>query len=87
MTILIAFTKLSKETKKTLKEFIIKQTALNEFIFEVVSDAELSDDILDDIKKKAELYLESGLNIKIIRKDIIERPASGKIKHFYSLLN
>lgn len=75
------------ESSGVLKEFIIKQTALNEFIFEVVSDAELSDDILDDIKKKAELYLESGLNIKIIRKDIIERPASGKIKHFYSLLN
>jgi phenylacetate-CoA ligase len=75
------------ESSGVLKEFIIKQTALNEFIFEVVSDAELSDSILDEIKKKAELYLEDGLNIKIIRKDFIKRPTSGKIKHFYSLLN
>jgi phenylacetate-CoA ligase len=74
------------ESSGVLKEFIIKQTALNEFVFEVVSDAELSNTILEDINKKAELYLESGLNIKIIRKDFIDRPASGKIKHFYSLI-
>lgn len=75
------------ESSGVLKEFIIKQIALDEFVFEVVSEAELSENILKDIKKKAELYLESGLNIKIIRKDFIERPTSGKIKHFYSLLN
>lgn len=75
------------ESSGVLKEFIIKQTALNEFIFEVVSDAELSDDVLQDIKRKAELYLERGLSIKIIRKDFIERPPSGKIKHFYSQLD
>jgi phenylacetate-CoA ligase len=74
------------ESSGVLKEFIIKQTALNEFVFEVVSDAELSNTILEDIKKKAELYLESGLIIKIIRKDFIDRPVSGKIKHFYSLI-
>ena len=30
---------------------------------------------------------ENGLNIKIIRKEYIDRPTSGKIKHFYSLIN
>lgn len=75
------------ESSGVLKEFIIKQTAINEFIFEVVADQDLSEEIIDDIKKKAELYLEKGLEIKIIRKDFIDRPASGKIKHFYSLIN
>ena len=32
-------------------------------------------------------YLESGLKLKIKRVSHIERPSSGKIKHFYSELN
>jgi phenylacetate-CoA ligase len=75
------------ESSGVLKEFIIKQTAINEFIFEVVSDNDLSEDVLKEIKLKAALYLENGLNIKIIRKEYIDRPTSGKIKHFYSLIN
>ncbi len=75
------------ESSGILKEFIIKQIAIDEFVFEVVSEQELSDNILAEIKTKAELYLEKGLKINIVRKEFIDRPASGKIKHFYSLIN
>lgn len=75
------------ESSGVLKEFIIKQTALDHFIFEVVTDGDLDPSVIEQIRKKAILYLEKGITIDIERKEFIERPASGKIKHFYSLLN
>lgn len=74
------------ESSGVLKEFIIRQTALNSFEFDVVSDRPLSDNEIKDIYGKMDVYLEPGLKLKINRVEKIQRPASGKIKHFYSEL-
>ncbi|MFM9986967.1 MAG: phenylacetate--CoA ligase family protein, partial [Flavobacteriales bacterium] len=74
------------ESSGVLKEFIIRQTALNSFEFDVVSDRPLTPEETKDIRDKMDLYLEPGLVLKINRVEKIQRPASGKIKHFYSEL-
>ncbi len=74
------------ESSGVLKEFIIRQTALNSFEFDVVSDRALTLEETRDIHNKMDLYLEPGLLLKINRVEKIQRPASGKIKHFYSEL-
>jgi len=74
------------ESSGILKEFIIRQTALDTFEFDVVSDKPLEARDIEELKKTAEEYLESGLTIIVHQVERIERPASGKIKHFYSEL-
>ena len=74
------------ESSGVLKEFIIRQTALDVFEFDVVSDHPLSPYDIEELKKTAQEYLEPGLTILVHQVDRIERPASGKIKHFYSEL-
>ena len=74
------------ESSGVLKEFIIRQTALDTFIFDIVTDRDLFESEIDDIKNKMETYLESGLNLVINRIPEIKRPTSGKLKHFYSEL-
>jgi phenylacetate-CoA ligase len=73
-------------TNQGIKEFIIRQVKPEKFIFEVVSETPLTDRDKGAIRKGAELYLEPGLDIEIVQKDRILRPASGKIKQFYSEL-
>jgi phenylacetate-CoA ligase len=72
------------ESKGILKEFIIRQTAIDTFIFDIVCDGELDADVAIEITQKAEMYLEKGLHIILNKTYEIKRPASGKIKHFYS---
>ena len=74
------------ESSGVLKEFIIRQTALDTFVFDVVTDRDLYESEIDDIKNKMDSYLEPGLNLQIKRVPIINRPSSGRIKHFYSEL-
>tara|TARA_B100002051_G_scaffold275982_1_gene321863 strand:- start:1027 stop:2343 length:1317 start_codon:yes stop_codon:yes gene_type:complete len=75
------------ESTGVLKEYLIRQTKINEFIFEIVTDDPLSHEQESIIKEKVEKYLEPGLNIIFKRMDTINRPASGKIKHFISELD
>ena len=75
------------EKTTVLKEFIIKQLAPDYFIFDIVSTEPISEDISMEIKKKMDRYLEPGIKFDINRVASIERPKSGKIKHFYSLLD
>ena len=75
------------ESSGVLKEFIIRQTSLDTFIFDVVTDRALSVNEIGEIKDKMDLYLEPGLKLKINRVSKINRPSSGKIKHFYSEIN
>ena len=72
------------ESSCILKEFIIRQTKIDTFIFEVIADRDLTINQINTLKLKVEIYLEPGLNLIIKRVSTIERPASGKIKHFYS---
>lgn len=74
------------EEKSFIKEFIVRQTKLDTFEFDIVSDMPLSKDMESELSKKIEEYLEPGLNIIINLVDHIDRPSSGKIKHFYSEL-
>lgn len=74
------------ESSGVLKEFIIRQTALNSFEFDIVSDRPLTGQEAQDIRSKMDAYLEPGLSLKINRVEKIKRPVSGKIKHFYSEL-
>ena len=74
------------ESSGILKEFIIRQTALDTFEFDVVSDKPLKAKDIEELKKTAEEYLEPGLRIVVNQVDRIQRPPSGKIKHFYTEL-
>ena len=72
------------ESSGSLKEFIIRQTSKNTFIFDIVSDNDLSNKEIEKIKDKMDTYLEPGLKIIINRVELIKRSKSGKIKHFFS---
>jgi phenylacetate-CoA ligase len=74
------------ETSGVLKEFIIRQTKRDQFIFDIVADRDLTTEERELVKQKISLYLEPGLDIILNRVKSIERPASGKLKHFYSEL-
>lgn len=75
------------ENMGSLKEFIIKQTEIDKFVFEVVSDVEISDREKNLIQKNMDMYLEPGLRFEIQRVPKIERTKAGKMKHFHSYLN
>lgn len=74
------------ESSGSLKEFIIRQTSIDTFEFDVVSDTEITDQQKQEILSKMELYLEPNLKLVINNVSRIERPNSGKIKHFYNQL-
>ncbi len=74
------------EASGILKEFIIRQTGPREFEFDIVADRKLNADEENLIRQKTELYLEPDLGIRFNYPEKINRPASGKIKHFYSEL-
>lgn len=74
------------ESSGVLREFIIRQTGLADFVFDIVADRELTGDEEAAIRAKMEMYLEPGLRLTIRRVPSITRPVSGKIKHFYSEL-
>ena len=72
------------EKSGSLKEFIIRQVSIDKFIFDIVSDHDLSPEEIDTIQSNLDKYLEEGLKLEINRVKEIKRPDSGKIKHFYS---
>jgi phenylacetate-CoA ligase len=74
------------ESSGILREFIIRQTEINKFVFEVVSDDDLSEKDKNLIQKKMDIYLEPGLSFVIKRVEKIERTKAGKMKHFHSSL-
>jgi phenylacetate-CoA ligase len=74
------------ESSGVLKEFIIRQTETDHFVFDIVADRDLSISEKEEIEAKIATYLEPGLRLTINRVEQIDRPASGKLKHFYSEL-
>ena len=74
------------EDDGNVKEFIIKQTKIDSFEIEYVSETELNLAQIQKIKKAIELYLESGLNFTFTRKLSLERSNRGKLKQFKSML-
>ncbi len=74
------------ERTNCLKEFIIRQTGLQTFVFDIVSDRDLTADETIEIKNKTALYLGPGLEVVINRVPAIQRTQAGKLKNFYSEL-
>lgn len=72
---------------ESLKEFVIKQTKPDTFVFEMVSDTEIGEKDKEMIRKKMDEYLEPDLKAEFIRVEKIQRTKAGKMKQFYSLVN
>lgn len=69
-----------------VKEFIVQQTAPNNFSIIYVSEKELPERKIDEIKRAMAKYLEEGLEVKFIHKKILNRSKRGKLKQFESLI-
>lgn len=74
------------EDDGNVKEFIIKQTKINQFEVEYVSDSQLNEEQIEKINQAVALYLEPNLHFTFIRKTTLQRTNRGKLKQFTSLL-
>ena len=74
------------EDDGNVKEFVIKQTKIDTFDIEYVSQTELNWEQIEKIETAIALYLEKGLIFTFTRKEKLERSKSGKLKQFVSLL-
>ena len=74
------------EDDGNVKEFVIKQTKINQFEVEYVSDSELNEEQIEKINQAVALYLEPNLHFTFNRKNTLERSNRGKLKQFTSLL-
>ncbi|AXB55938.1 phenylacetate--CoA ligase family protein [Flavobacterium fluviale] len=74
------------EDDGNVKEFIIKQTKIDNFEIEYVAENELDSKQIHKIKEAIDLYLEPNLNFTFTRKTVLERTNRGKLKQFKSYL-
>ncbi len=74
------------EDDSNVKEFVIKQTKIDTFEVEYVSETELNLTQIYKIERAISLYLEKGLTFVFFRKEKLERSKSGKLKQFVSLI-
>jgi phenylacetate-CoA ligase len=74
------------EDDGNVKEFVIKQTKIDTFDIEYVSQNELTSDQIKNMEKAITTYLEPDLTFTFTRKSILERSKSGKLKQFVSLV-
>jgi phenylacetate-CoA ligase len=74
------------EDDGNVKEFVVKQTKIDTFEIEYVSELELTSDQIREIEKAIATYLENGLQFSFVRKEKLIRTKSGKLKQFVSLL-
>ena len=74
------------EDDGNVKEFVIKQTKIDTFEIEYVSETELNLVQIQKINQAIEIYLEPNLNFSFLRKTTLERSNRGKLKQFQSML-
>lgn len=74
------------EDDGNVKEFVIKQTKIDTFEVEYVSEKALTESQIQNIEKAITTYLESGLSFIFTRKEKLDRSKSGKLKQFVSLI-
>ncbi|WP_343618366.1 phenylacetate--CoA ligase family protein [Flavobacterium sp.] len=74
------------EDDGNVKEFTIKQTKIDTFEIEYVSENELTSEQIEKIKQAINLYLEPNLSFSFTRKTVLERTNRGKLKQFQSCL-
>lgn len=74
------------EDSGNVKEFVIKQTKIDRFEIEYVSNSILQLKELELITQAINGYLEPGLHFTFTRKETLERTNRGKLKQFSSVL-
>jgi phenylacetate-CoA ligase len=74
------------EDDGNVKEFLIKQTKIDSFQVEYISDSPLNLLQIEKIEKSITLYLEPNLKFSFTRKKALERSHRGKLKQFKSIL-
>jgi phenylacetate-CoA ligase len=74
------------EDDGNVKEFVIRQTKIDTFEIEYVSENKLNSTQINKIEDAIALYLEKGLTFIFVRKEKLERTKSGKLKQFKSML-
>jgi phenylacetate-CoA ligase len=74
------------EDDGNVKEFIIKQTKIESFEIEYVSETVLNVEQIKKIERAIALYLEPNLKFIFNRKERLERSSRGKLKQFISLI-
>lgn len=74
------------EDDGNVKEFIVKQTRIDSFEIDYVSEFDLTSAQIKKIEDAIELYLEPNLKFIFTRKDFLERTKRGKLKQFQSML-
>ena len=74
------------EDDGNVKEFVIKQTKIDAFEIDYVSEVVLTLAQINKIEEAIALYLEPHLNFTFTRKNTLERTNRGKLKQFKSLL-
>jgi phenylacetate-CoA ligase len=74
------------EDDGNVKEFVVKQTKIDTFEIEYVSQFELTTVQIASIERASTTYLEKGLHFSFTRKEKLERTKSGKLKQFVSLV-
>ncbi|MDQ3393966.1 MAG: phenylacetate--CoA ligase family protein [Bacteroidota bacterium] len=72
---------------KGLKEYNIKQTAIDTIEYDIVAEADFDEKLVEMIEKVTYKYLEPGLKVKVNKVDAIKRTAAGKFKHFQSYID
>lgn len=70
-----------------VKEFVIEQTALNQFKVSYVAQNLLPESKKESIIKAMKVYLEKGISISFEKQEQLVRSKSGKLKQFSSLIN
>jgi phenylacetate-CoA ligase len=80
-------TKTLIQEKFKIKEFVIKQTSIYDFVFEYVAEDILEEHVTAKIQLAMDEYLAPGLKSHFIRMSSIQRTKSGKFKQFYNLVN
>jgi phenylacetate-CoA ligase len=72
------------ESTGIIKEFIIRQTEIDTFVFDIIMDRDFEITEIELLEQSLKKHLKSNLRLIINRVNKIKRPVSGKIKHFYS---
>lgn len=80
-------TKSIMDDQASIREFVIKQTKIDTFEIDYVSDKELDPTKIKEIEQAIYSYLEPQLQLHFSRKTILERSPSGKLKQFTSLIS
>jgi phenylacetate-CoA ligase len=74
------------EDDGNVKEFVIKQTKIDTFEIDYVSEMHLNTIQIKKIETAIENYLEKGLTVILTKKEQLKREKSGKLKQFISFI-